>query len=145
ATQRNVEEVKVFLTGNQHTFRAEFVNDEELAKIPAGGRTNVNQNIFPETIELAGPFAPPVPHPVQKKIVTCDPASGAACVDRILTALVRRAYRRPATKADVDGPTRIFNQAAAAGYTPAQSLQFAVATVLVDPQFLFRLERDPKA
>ena len=29
--------------------------------------------------------------------------------------------------------------------TSCESLQFAVATVLVNPQFLFRLERDPKA
>ena len=145
ATQRGNEEVKVFLTGNQHTFRAEFVNDEELEKVPANGRTNVNQNIFPDTIELAGPFPPAEPHPVQKKILLCDPATGAACVDRILTSLAHHAYRRPVTKLDVDGPTRIFNQAKAAGYTPLQSLQFAVATVLVDPQFLFRLERDPKA
>jgi len=145
ATQRGVEEVKLFLPSNQHVFRAEFVNDEELEKIPAAGRTNVNQNIFPDTIELAGPFPPSEPHPVQKKLLVCDPASGPACVDRILTALIHHAYRRPVTKLDVDGPTHIFNQAKAAGYTPAQSLQFAIATVLVDPQFLFRLERDPKA
>jgi hypothetical protein len=144
ATQRGVQEVKVFLTGNEHTFRAEFVNDEELEKIPQSARTNVAQNIFPDTIELAGPFPPAEPHPVQKKLLVCDPASGAACVDRILTSLTHHAYRRPVTKADVEGPTRIFNQAKAAGYTPLQSLQFAVATVLVDPQFLFRLERDPK-
>ena len=144
ATQRGFEEVKVFLTGNQHTFRAEFVGDEELAKIPPAARTNVNQNIFPDSIELAGPFPPSEPHPTQKKILVCDPATGAACVDRILTSLTRHAYRRPVTKADVEGPLRIFTQARTAGYTPLQSLQFAVATVLVDPQFLFRLERDPK-
>lgn len=144
ATQRGSEEVKVFLTGNQHTFRAEFVNDAELAKIPQNARTNVNQNIFPDTIELAGPFPPAEPHPVQKKILLCDPAAGAACVDRILTSLTHHAYRRPVTKAEVEVPVRIFNQAKAAGYTPLESLQFAVATVLVNPQFLFRLERDPK-
>jgi hypothetical protein len=145
ATQRSSEEVRLFLTGNQHIFRAEFVNDEELAKIPQNARTNNNQNIYPETIELAGPFPPSEPHPVQKKVLLCDPATGAACVDRILTSLTHHAYRRPVTRADVDGPVRIFNQAKAAGYTRLQSLQFAVATVLVDPQFLFRLERDPKA
>lgn len=144
ATQRGSEEVKVFLTGNQHTFRAEFVNDEELAKIPQNARTNVNQNIFPDTIELAGPFPPAEPHPAQKKILLCDPATGGACVDRILTSLTHHAYRRPVTRAEVEVPVRIFNQAKAAGYTPLESLQFAVATVLVNPQFLFRLERDPK-
>jgi Protein of unknown function (DUF1592)/Protein of unknown function (DUF1588)/Protein of unknown function (DUF1587)/Protein of unknown function (DUF1585)/Protein of unknown function (DUF1595) len=145
ATQRSSEEVKVFLTGNQHTFRAEFVNDEELAKIPEKQRTNNNNNIYPDTIELGGPFPPAEPHTVQRKILMCQPSTGAACVDRILTTVIHRAYRRPVAKADLDGPTRIFNQAKAAGYNALQSLQFAVATVLVNPQFLFRLERDPKA
>jgi hypothetical protein len=144
ATQRGFEEVRLFLTGNQHTFRAEFVNDEELEKIPPAARTNVNQNIFPDSIELAGPFPPAEPHPTQKKVLLCDPASGAACVDRILTALARRAYRRPVSKADVEGLMRIFDQAKTAGYTLAQSLQFALASVLVNPQFLYRVERDPK-
>jgi len=40
--------------------------------------------------------------------------------------------------------TRVFEKARAAGYSPNESLQFAVAAVLVSPQFLFRMERDPK-
>src|SRR5262249_16897640 len=35
ATQRHSEEARVFLTGNVHTFRAEFVGDDALSKIPA--------------------------------------------------------------------------------------------------------------
>ena len=30
------------------------------------------------------------------------------------------------------------------GYTGAQSLQFAIEAMLVSPQFLFRIEKDPK-
>ncbi len=144
ATQRSFQEVKVFLSGNQHTFRAELIHDEELAKIPEKQRSSTNSNIFPDTIELGGPYAPAEAHPVQKKILICDPAAGTACIERILTAFTHRAYRRRVSKADVEGPLRIFRQAKDAGYNPLQSLQFAVATVLVDPQFLFRVERDPK-
>ena len=35
----------------------------------------------------------------RKKILTCDPESGRACVETILTNLARRAYRRPPTRA----------------------------------------------
>jgi hypothetical protein len=144
ATQRSSQEVRVFLTGGEHTFRAQFVNDEALKDIPQIARLNANRNIFPEAIEIAGPFATTEPHPSQKKILTCDPASGAACVNSILTTLAHRAYRRPSTKAEVAALMQIFDKAKASGYTPAQSLQFAIAAILVSPQFLFRVERDPK-
>src|SRR5262249_17313507 len=56
ATQRTVEEVRVFLPGNEHTFRAEFVNDEDLAKIPQRARGDLKQNVIPEYIEVGGPY-----------------------------------------------------------------------------------------
>jgi hypothetical protein len=145
ATQRGSEEVKLFLTGGAHTFRAEFVNDEALKEIPQNARMNVNRNIYPESIEHAGPFPSAEPHPSQKKVLLCDPASGRACVDRILTALVHAAFRHPVNKAELAQLGRVFDRAKTAGYTPAQSLQFAIAAILVSPQFLFRIERDPKA
>ena len=144
ATQRSSQEVKVYLAGGQHSFRAEFVNDEALKDIPLNARLNANRNIFPETIELGGPFPPAEPHAGQRRVLLCEPASGSACVARILTALSHRAYRRPVTKAEVAGLMRVFEQAKAAGYTPAQSLQFSIVAILVSPGFLFRIERDPK-
>ena len=39
----------------------------------------------------------------RKKILMCDPASGRACVERILSTLARRAYRRPVSKREVAG------------------------------------------
>jgi Protein of unknown function (DUF1592)/Protein of unknown function (DUF1588)/Protein of unknown function (DUF1587)/Protein of unknown function (DUF1585)/Protein of unknown function (DUF1595) len=144
ATQRGVEETRVFLPGNEHTFLAEFVNDEALKNIPENARLNTNRNIFPESIELAGPFPPAEPHTVQRKILICDPASGAACVERILSELAHRAYRRPPSKSELGELIDVFNRAKRAGYPPVQSLQFAVTAALVSPQFLFRIERDPK-
>ena len=144
ATQRGIEEARVFLPGNEHTFRAEFINDEALKEIPENARTNANRNIFPESIELAGPFPPAEAHPVTRKILLCNPASGAPCVERILSNLAHHAYRRPATKSEVAQLVSVFDRARTAGYPPAQSLQFAVTAMLVSPQFLFRIEHDPK-
>ena len=142
-TQRTIEEFRVFLPSNEHTFRAEFINDLDLWKIPRSVRGNLTQNVVPEFIELGGPYPPSPPQPVTKKILTCDPASGAACVKNILTLLTRRAYRRPVSAADVAPVLQVFDKAKASGYTAAQSLQFAVASVLVSPKFLFRIERNP--
>lgn len=143
ATQRGVEEGKVFLTANEHTFRAEFVNDDFVKPLSAQARTNANSNIFPESIEIGGPYPPEVTQAPVKKVLICDPDTGSACVDRILTAFAHHAYRRPATKPEIADLMAIFEKAKKAGYTPKQSLQFAIAEALITPQFLFRIERDP--
>src|SRR5205823_5265168 len=126
-------------------FRVEFVNDEQLKDIPENARMNNNRNIYPETIELAGPFPPGTPQKPAKKVLICDPASGQECVDKILTGLAHRAYRRPVSKDEVVDLAKVFHGAKAAGYTPAQSLQFAITKLLVSPHFLYKIERDPKA
>lgn len=144
ATQRGSEEVRVYLSGNEHTFQAEFLNDDALKDIPESARLNTNRNIYPESIVLGGPFPPTEPHPLRKKILICDPNSGSSCVARILAELANRAYRRPAIKSEVAALMQIFDKAKAAGYDPRQSLQFSVVALLVSPQFLFRIERDPK-
>ena len=142
-TQRHVEEQRVFLTANEHTVRAEFLHDDFVKDLGERALTNPHSNIFPESFEIGGPYQPAAPHPVTKKVLICDPATGPACVDRILSTFAHHAYRRPATKTEIADLTAIYNKAAQAGYTPKQSLQFAIADALVSPQFLFRIERDP--
>lgn len=144
ATHRATVETKVFLPAGLHTFRAEFVDDAGLKNIPENARMNNGRNMYPESIELTGPFAPAAPHPVQKKVLLCDPAAGAACIDRILATFARRAWRRPVGKSEVAELKQVFDRAHAAGYTPKQSLQFALTAMLVSPHFLFKIERDPK-
>ena len=144
STQRNLQEARVWLNGNRHVFRASFVDDEGLKSIPEKSRRDVNLNIFPEYIELAGPFPSAEHHVVPRRALICNPASGTACVNRILTTLARRAYRRPATPAEVAQLMATFKKARANDYSPAHSLQFAIASMLISPQFLFRIERDPR-
>src|SRR3954452_14793376 len=69
ATQRGTVEAKVFLGGGTHRFAVEFVNDEHLKDIPENARMNNNRNIYPESIELTGPFAPATPQPTKKKVL----------------------------------------------------------------------------
>ena len=143
ATQRGVQEGRIFLTANEHVFRAEFLNDDFVKGMNAQARTNANTNIFPETIEIGGPYPPSESAAPAKKVLLCDPATGVACVERILTTFAHHAYRRPVTKPEVAELMATFDKAKKAGYTPKQSLQFAIAEALITPQFLFRIERDP--
>jgi Protein of unknown function (DUF1592)/Protein of unknown function (DUF1588)/Protein of unknown function (DUF1587)/Protein of unknown function (DUF1585)/Protein of unknown function (DUF1595) len=147
-TQRSSQEIRLFLTEGEHMFQAEFIGDEAVKEIAVGDRFNNNKNIYPESIEIAGPFAPLQSHVAGKKFLVCrlldQGAGGSACAARILTALTPRAYRRPVTKDEVGDLLKVYEKASAAGASTAQSLQFAITAMLVSPQFLFRIEHDPK-
>ena len=82
----------------------------------------------------------------RRRIFVCYPAAREEelpCAREILTALVRRAYRRPATQADLDDLLPFFEQHRAdAGFE--RGIQKALERLLVSPQFLFRIERTPE-
>ena len=73
----------------------------------------------------------------------CDPAVGPRCVDRILTTLARRAYRRPVTRAEVASLRQFVDMATADGQSVEQGIGLAIQAMLVSPNFLFHIERDP--
>jgi mono/diheme cytochrome c family protein len=145
ATQRSSQEIRTFIPQGEHTFRAAFINDEQLKDIPVAARLNNNKNIYPESLEIAGPFPPSAEHPIQKKILICDLSTGRSCADRILTNLAHRAYRRPTARPEVAQLMAVYDKAKSGGYTPEQSLQFAITAMLVSPKFLYRIESDPKS
>ena len=55
---------------------------------------------------------------------------------------MRRAYRRPVTDADLQKPMELYRSARADGDFDA-GIEMALSAVLVNPQFLFRIEADP--
>lgn len=69
---------------------------------------------------------------------------GEAEARRILEPLVRRAYRRPATEEDLRRPLAFFRDGAAEGGGFEAGVENAISAILVSPQFLFRVESDPK-
>jgi hypothetical protein len=76
-----------------------------------------------------------------ERIFVCSDATDD-CARRILTTLVRRAYRRPAKEADIAELMPFYNDGKA-----ARSFDFGIEKVLerllVSPQFLYRIERQP--
>ena len=70
------------------------------------------------------------------------PLGDDACAEKILSTLTRRAYRRPVTSADLEKPMEFYRKAKAeAGFEAG--IESALNAVLVNPEFLFRIERDP--
>src|SRR6202035_494481 len=69
-------------------------------------------------------------------------ADEAACAKTILTTLARRAYRRPATEADVQSLLRFYEAGRTEGDFDA-GVETALQNILISRDFLFRIERDP--
>jgi Protein of unknown function (DUF1592)/Protein of unknown function (DUF1588)/Protein of unknown function (DUF1585)/Protein of unknown function (DUF1595)/Protein of unknown function (DUF1587) len=71
-----------------------------------------------------------------------DQGDEEACAREILATLIRRAYRRPVVDEDLRKPMEFFRQARAEGDFDS-GIEMALSAVLVNPQFLFRIEPDP--
>ena len=83
--------------------------------------------------------------PSRRQIFTCRPTNpneDRECAEQILRRLVRLAYRRPATDSDLVVPLRFYNQRYATRGFEA-GIESALSSILVNPYFLFRSERQP--
>jgi cytochrome c553 len=102
-----------------------------------------------QTVSIAGPMnaTGPGDTPSRRRIFTCRPATPAQeapCARRILQGLARRAFRRPVTATDPALDTLMtFYQSGRALRDFDAGVQYALARLLVDPQFIFRFEREP--
>jgi hypothetical protein len=99
------------------------------------------------SISIIGPYAPTGPGdtPSRHRIFVSRPASPVQedrSAKRILAALMRKAYRRPVTDADLEGPFQLYRKARTNSDFEA-GIEMALSAVLVSPQFLFRVEQDP--
>jgi hypothetical protein len=136
------EELRVHLLEGDHVFRAGFIDDTFVRTLPAADSYDRKKNKFIDSIVFAGPFASTTEKASRKKILSCNPTTGGRCVERILTDLANRAYRRPATRSEIDTLLR-FAEMGARGRSAEQGIQLAIQAMLVSPNFLFRIERDP--
>jgi mono/diheme cytochrome c family protein len=108
-----------------------------------------NRGALPSVVSvtMTGPLnaTGPGDTPSRRRLFVCRPTSTdqeSACADRILTTLLRRAYRRNVTADDLRR-ARQFYEAGRAERDFDRGIQRALERVLVSPQFLFRIEKEP--
>lgn len=98
-------------------------------------------------VSIAGPYDAKGPGdtPSRRRIFVCRPASVGeeeGCAKRILETLMRGAYRRPVTERDLAVPLEFYRQERLEGDFEG-GIEMALSSILVSPEFLFRVERDP--
>jgi hypothetical protein len=137
-------QIRVYLPEGDHVFRAAFLNDDFVKTFtdPKDAYSD-KKNKYIGSITFQGPYPSKVEKASRKKILICDPATGQACVEKIVTNLAHHAYRRPPTKAEIASLMKFVAMAKAQGQNTEQGIQLALEAMLVSPEFLFRVERDP--
>ena len=135
------EELRVSLPEGDHVFRVGFVDDPFVSTLSNADAYDRKKNKFLDSIVFVGPFAPDGEKASRKKILSCDPSSGRRCVERIVSGLATRAYRRPATARELDALMR-FVDLGSRGRSAEHGIQLAIQAMLISPNFLFRIERD---
>jgi mono/diheme cytochrome c family protein len=94
-------------------------------------------------VTISGPYGAKAPgdSPSRRRIFSCN-ADSTPCAKQILLSLTRRAYRRPVTETDIQDLLPFYES----GRSDADfdtGIERALERLLVSPQFLFRVEREP--
>jgi hypothetical protein len=152
-------DVRVTVTAGTHDVVATFLNQtvalDETPRLPFLRPFPAGNNV-PETrlgsslrsVEISGPYgtAAPGDSASRRRIFVCRPGASegdaARCSNTILRTLVRRAYRRPVTDADVQPLLALYREGREQGGFEG-GIERAVRRLLVSPEFLYRVEVDP--
>jgi hypothetical protein len=115
----------------------EFLNDyyDEAAM--------ADRNLYVDWVRVEGPLNVTGTNPQRDRIMTCDPATGDACVKQIIGDFGRRAWRRPLTEAELSKLMGLVAKAKEQGDDAEGGVRLALRAILTAPHFVFRVETDP--
>src|SRR5262245_52556213 len=146
------------------SFVRELWEPEGLPQPLQRGRVLTNDEIYMGyasvgSVQIGGPFSNAKPADAtasRRAIFVCEPPAGSqrsprsgaderGCATKILSRIARLAYRRPVTTDDVQTLLKFFDDGRRDGGSFDAGIQFALERVLVDPDFLLRVHREPAA
>ena len=164
AMQTQALEVRVPVTAGPHEVGVTFLRKtaaepEGLRKLylrpftGEGSGGDSRYQPYVESVTIAGPYessgARPIDEtPSRERIFTCHPDRNSAeteeiaCATEILSTIARRAFRRPVSDEDIDR-LLVFYERGRDGGSFDNGIEMALRRLLVSPEFLFRVERDP--
>ena len=156
--------VRLSVTSGPHVVGATFIKKNsaliETTRQPYQAHFNMDrhprQQPAVRSVSIVGPFDPTGvgETPSRARVFSCHPdldtlSDGVAdddatdCATSIIASLARRAYRRPVTVDDLGQLVSFYRDGQATGGFEA-GIETALRALLVSPEFLFRIERDPQ-
>jgi hypothetical protein len=140
-------EVRVPVKAGKHELGVSFAENSAAAREGAGNRFGSNLMAIDRVI-IEGPLTVEgiSPTPSRTRIFTCRPKGAQdelPCAEKILSTLARRAYRRPVTQPEVATLVAFYKSGRSEDGDFDSGIQYALERLLVSPNFLLRVERDP--
>jgi mono/diheme cytochrome c family protein len=150
--------VRIPVKAGRHSLAVTFVKEGssliETTKQPTASRFNDRRH--PRTapavdqISVTGPYEAKGAGDTasRRRLFVCRPAGEGKseeeqCAETILSTLIRRAYRRPAAKADMEQMMAFYRRGRAEGDFE-MGITRALTAALANPKFLIRVESDPE-
>jgi mono/diheme cytochrome c family protein len=136
------------------SFVRELWEPEGLPQPLQRGRVLTNDQLYMDyasvgSVQIGGPYGPAgtaTDTASRRALFVCQPKLAAderGCATKILSRVVRLAYRRPVSGPDLETLLTFFAEGRRDGGSFDTGIQFALERVLVDPDFLLRIHRDP--
>jgi hypothetical protein len=130
----------------KHTVGVVFLNDYYNEKGPNPKKRD--RNLIVHSVQIAGPLnltTKSLPESHKRIIGTAPDAKTPRreASEKTVRQFATRAFRRPATDAEVNRLVALTEQSGAEGESFEQGIQLAVQAVLVSPSFLYKAEIDP--
>ena len=142
---RGEDRVRVKLTPGDHEVRFSF---PDYANVP-DPRKQLNpdgrRKLYVDIVDIVGPYGVAATRPPGfNKIFICgNPGRySSACEYQIVNNLIVRAYRRPPTNAEISKMMDLVAQVKKRD-SFEEAIRVLTEAVLISPNFLFRIERDP--
>jgi len=151
-------EVRVPVVAGPRVVGVSFVREmwepEGLPQPQQRGRVLTNDELYMDhasvsAVQIGGPYqiaGPAKDTPSRRAIFVCQPkvqTEETACATKILSRMARLAYRRPVSDRDVRTLLEFFANGREDGGSFDSGIQYALERLLVDPDFLLRVHRDP--
>jgi hypothetical protein len=152
--------VRIQVEAGPHVVGASFVREmwepEGLPQPQQRARVITNDQVYMDfanvhSVQIGGPYqsaGAAKDTPSRRAVFVCEPKVAAeerACATNILSRMARLAYRRPVTNGDTQTLLGFFSTGRQDGRSFDAGIQFALERMLVDPDFLLRVYRDPAA
>ncbi len=131
-----------------HFLRASFPELADLKSPLENINPDMRRALFVDYLEIVGPYNPSTEPPESyKRIFVCGRTPGeqtAPCARKIVSNLMERAYRRPVTEQELASKLALVDLARKEGDSFNEGVRLALQAILASPDFLFRIESDPK-
>ena len=132
----------------EHFLRASFPELADLKDPRENLNPDMRRGLFVDYLEIVGPYNPSSEPPESyKKIFVCGHPPGKhnpQCARTVVSNLMERAYRRPVTEDELASKLKLVSLAQREGESLEAGVRLALQAILASPDFLFRVETDPR-